>query len=91
MKLLKIYGFMALLLLLGNFHSVPARATAPAALISQTLDCQHLANLTYTEMNPTQIKVAKNCDQREAAQSWQNAYGKMNHTEMTKATVYEAS
>lgn len=91
MKLLKISGLMVLLLLLGNFHSAPARATVAATSIAQAVDCHHLAQLTYTEMNPAQIQVAKSCDQREAAQGWLKIYGKMNYTELVKAMVYETS
>lgn len=91
MKLLKISGLMVLLLLLGNFHSAPARATGAPVSIAQALACHHLAQLTYTEMNSAQIQIAKSCDQREAAQGWLNIYGKMNHTELAKAMVYEAS
>jgi hypothetical protein len=91
MKLLRVSGLMALLVLLGNFHFAPASATAP--LTSNTLmpDCHHLAQLIYTEMSSAQIRVAKSCDQQEAAQDWINTYGKMNHTELVRAMVYESS
>ncbi|WP_100136772.1 hypothetical protein [Snodgrassella alvi] len=91
MKLLKISGLMVLLSLLGNIHAAPVSATTPSTLIAEALDCHHLAQLTYTEMNSAQIQIAKSCDQHEAAQGWLNIYGKMNHTELAKAMVYEVS
>lgn len=91
MKVLKTSGLLAVLLLLGNFHPAPVGVMAAPASFAQVLDCQYLAQLTYTEMNTVQTEAAKSCDQREAARDWLITYGKMNHTELAKAMVDEAS
>lgn len=91
MNVLKTVGLVAVLLLLGNFRPTPAGAMAAPASFTQVLNCQYLAQLTYTEMNTVQIEAAKSCDQSEAARDWLSTYGKMNHTELAKAIVDEAS